>query len=297
VAREVFARTGKPVAVLGNLASAVDRRDAAFVRASGIPVLEGTATGLAAFRHLFARRDFRARPPLTDSSPLGADKRERWRLRLSQGESLDEGGTLSLLALYGVPTVEHAMATDVGEALAEAERIGWPVAIKTAAPDISHKSDVGGVKLGVADPEALRDGYMELSGRLGPLVMVAGMAPPGVELHLGVVNDPQFGPLVLVAAGGTLVEVLADRRLALPPLDVTRARDMIDRLKVRPLLDGVRGSPPVDVDAVVMALIALSWLAHDLGDSIEALDVNPLIAGPDGCVAVDALLVTRRSDA
>jgi hypothetical protein len=94
-------------------------------------------------------------------------------------------------------------------------------------------------------------------------------------------------------AGGTLVEVLGDRRLALPPLDEARARRMLDRLKVRPLLDGVRGSPPANVDAVVEALTGLSWLANDLGDFIEALDVNPLIAGPDGCVAVDALLIPK----
>ncbi len=119
------------------------------------------------------------------------------------------------------------------------------------------------------------------------------MAPPGVEIALGVVRDPQFGPLVLVAAGGILVELLRDRRLALPPLDRARAMRLIDRLRVRPLLDGIRGAPPADVEALARAVVGLSWLAHDLGDLIEALDANPVVCFPEGCAAVDALVVQR----
>jgi hypothetical protein len=119
------------------------------------------------------------------------------------------------------------------------------------------------------------------------------MAPPGVEIHLGIVRDPQFGPLVLVAAGGVLVEVLNDRRMGLPPLDDARARRLVDGLRVRALLDGVRGSPAADVDALVRAIIGMSWLAHDLGDLIDSLDANPVICSSDGCVAVDALVMPR----
>ncbi len=135
--------------------------------------------------------------------------------------------------------------------------------------------------------------YADLARRLGPRVTVARMAPPGVELHLGIVRDPQFGPLVMVAAGGVLVEVLADRRLGLPPLDEPRARRLVERLRVRALLEGVRGRPPADVDALVRALVRLSALAADLGDLLEALDANPVICGPEGCVAVDALAIPR----
>jgi hypothetical protein len=167
------------------------------------------------------------------------------------------------------------------------------VVLKTRVPGIQHKSDVGGVRLGLADAASVEDAYRDLADRLGPEVTVAKMAPPGVEVHLGVVRDEQFGPLVLVAAGGVLVEVLKDRRLALPPLDQTRAIGLIDRLRVRPLLDGVRGSEPADVQALARAVVGLSWLAHDLGDHLEALDANPVVCGPGGCVAVDALVIPR----
>jgi acetate---CoA ligase (ADP-forming) len=151
------------------------------------------------------------------------------------------------------------------------------------------------VRLGLADAAEVTGAYRDLSGRLGPQVVVAAMAEPGVEIHLGIVRDEQFGPLVLVAAGGVLVEVLNDRRLALPPLDPARATRLIDRLKVRPLLGGLRGRPSADRAALAEAVVALSWLANDLGEHIEALDANPVIVGVDGCVAVDALVVPRRS--
>jgi hypothetical protein len=149
------------------------------------------------------------------------------------------------------------------------------------------------VMLGLDGRFALAEAYGTLAEALGPLVTVARMAPAGVEMALGVVRDPQFGPLVLVAAGGIFVELLHDRRLGMPPLDTSRARSMIDQLKVRPLLDGVRGAPAADTASLAQAVVGLSWLAHDLGDVLEALDVNPVICGPGGCLAVDVLVVPR----
>jgi acetate---CoA ligase (ADP-forming) len=311
------ASTTKPVAVLANLASAADPAEAATLRAAGVPVLEGTATGLSALRHLLAYRDFLADPPpasgladdvgtaspgpvavpsrLLASRAPGPATRERWRARLGDpARPLDEAEGLALLADWGVPVVPVAVASSLKEAMVAAERVGWPVALKTAAPGIAHKSDVGGVVLGLEELGRLAAAYNDLAGRLGPRVLVAAMAEPGVELALGVVDDAQFGPLVMVAAGGVLVEVLRDRRFALPPVDHRQALAMLDRLAVRPLLDGVRGAPPANLDAVADAIVRLSTLAVDLGPALAALDVNPLLAGPDGCAAVDALVVGRR---
>jgi hypothetical protein len=201
-----------------------------------------------------------------------------------------------MLGAWGIPVVAAEVATDLEGVLAAAGRVGWPVALKTAAPGVAHKSDVGGVRLGLDGPDRLAAAYAELAGRLGPRVVVAAMAGPGVELALGVVADRQFGPLVMVAAGGVLVEVLADRRFALPPVDRGHALALLDRLAVRPLLDGARGAPPVDLDAVADAISRLSVLAVDLGHRLAALDVNPLVAGPDGCLAVDALVVATSAE-
>jgi acyl-CoA synthetase (NDP forming) len=295
MARETFPETDKPYAMLSNFAGGVERADARVLQDDGIAVLEGTMTGLAAFRHLFAYRDARARPQVTGASPVSDEARGRWLERLATAEPFSELEGLAMLADYGVPVVESVRADTLEDAIAAAERLGFPVAVKTAAPGVLHKSDVGGVHLGVADSPSLEDAYAELERELGPRVTVSRMAPPGVEIAFGIARDPQFGPLVWVGAGGVFVVVMKDRRLSMPPLDVGRARALIDRLETRPLLDGVRGQPPADVDALARALVSLSWLANDLGEHIYGLDANPLICGSEGCVAVDALVIPRRT--
>ncbi len=295
MAMEVYPQTDKPMAMLSNLASGIDRSDVQHLYGAGIPVLEGTLTGLAAFRHLFEYRDHRALPRIDVATPIALEVRERWQARLSTGEPFDEREGLALLSDFGVPVVQSEVAETLDGAVAAAERLGFPVALKTAATGVQHKSDVGGVRLGLADRTALADAYGEVSASLGPRVTVARMAVPGVELHLGIVRDPQFGPLVLVAAGGVLVEVMQDRRMGMPPLGAVRARRLIDGLKARPLLDGVRGAPPADLDALARTIEGLSWLAHDLGDRLDALDANPVVCGPAGCLAVDALVIPRRT--
>lgn len=295
LAERIFASTDKPFAVVCGLASAIDQPTADYLRASGIPVLEDVASALRAFRHLFERRDGRDRrgPQQPEPAPV----RERWRARLDTGGRLAEAEALRMLSDYGIPVARATHVASLSEALVAADRTGYPVALKTAVA--AHKTEVGGVMLGLSDGEALARAYRGMSARLGPEATVQEMVEPGVEVALGVVRDPQFGPLVVVAAGGLLIETLRDRRLALPPLDEERALGLIDRLEMRPLLDGVRGSPAADVRALARATSRLSVLALDLGDHIDALDVNPLISGPRGCVAVDALVEPRatRTDA
>jgi acyl-CoA synthetase (NDP forming) len=292
-ALDVYPKTNKPMAMLGNLASAIDRADSSRLREAGIPVLEGTATGLLAFRHLFSYRDFVARfPPPATAIDVALSR--RWRDRMTvERAALSPNETLELIRDYDLPTIAASPATSVGEAITAAEAIGWPVALKTAAFGIAHKTEARGIVLGITDEDLLRAAYRDISTRLGPKVIVTGMAPAGVEIALGIVRDEQFGPLVMVAAGGVLIEVLDERIFALPPIDHERALGMLRRLRLWHLLQGIRGEPPADIDAVADSVVALSRLAGDLGGVIDALDVNPIIAGPHGCVAVDALVVPR----
>jgi acetate---CoA ligase (ADP-forming) len=294
VALDTAAATTKPFAVLCNLRSAIDQDKANVLREGGIPVLEGTETGVRAIGHLLARRDFRLRR-LTGIEPPTVDSRraEYWRARISSGQ-LGEAAAMDLLAAYGIPTVHCVEVGDPESALEAAATIGWPVALKTAAPGIAHKTERDGVRLDLADETAFRRAYDDIASRLGPRITVAAMIPPmpgAVEMHLGIVVDGQFGPLVVVAAGGLLVEALDDRRVAIPPIGVDGAHAMIARLRISRVFDGLRGRPPVDRIAVASALSALSALAVELGDVLEAVDINPLIAGPQGCMAADALVI------
>jgi acyl-CoA synthetase (NDP forming) len=298
IARELHAATDKPVVVLANLSGAVNPVVAERLRAAGIVVLEGTTTGLVALSHLLARRDRRAPAPIgRGPAPIGRGpapdpgRRRRWRRRLHQPEPWTEAEALVLVAEYGMPVVAHHAVTSAAAAVTAADSLGYPVALKTAAIDVVHKSDVDGVVLDLWDATAVRRAYQRLRGHLGPAMTVAAMEEPGVELALGITVDPGFGPLVVVGAGGVLVEVLADRRVALPPLDAAAAERLLGALTVAPLLRGVRGRPAVDIPAVAAAIAALAALAVDLGDLLDAVDVNPVLCRPDGCVAVDALVV------
>ena len=294
IAIDSFEATDKPFCVLSNLASAVSLEEARVLRDRGIPVLEGTDSGLHALRHLLHDAAWRARPPANPVEPVDDGVRARWRDRLESGEAFSELDGLALLADYGVPVVAARAAATAADAIAAADAIGYPVVLKTAAPGITHKSDVGGVRVGLTDADAVGAAYEDVAGRLGPDVVVATMVPAGVEVALGVIVDPTFGPLVLVAAGGVLVEVLHDRRLALAPLGEAEARQLIDGLQIRPILGGVRGAPAADLDGLARAVSRLSVLAGDLGDLLAALDVNPVIVSADGCLAVDALVEAAR---
>ncbi len=293
MAADIFGNTDKPVAVLSNMPASIPEDSATLIRAAGVPLLEGTATGLKAFRSLFARRDFAALTPFTEPQPVSAEVRNRWRRRLSEATTWTEHEGLQLLRDYGIPVADSETAETTDAAVEAATRLGWPVVLKTAVPGAAHKSDVGGVITGLEGPDAFAAACDALIDRLGTPVLVQAMAPPGVELALGVVRDAQFGPLVMVATGGVLVEIVRDRAFALPPLDGPRAERLLNGLTARRLLAGVRGAAPADIGAVIDAMVRLSVLAADLGDLVDGVDINPLIAGSDGCVAVDTLVVPR----
>jgi succinyl-CoA synthetase beta subunit len=242
---------------------------------------------LTVVRKAMDRRDRSESPK--PSLPQGL--REKWRARLVAGNTLDEAESLALLGDYGVPVLPHRIVETEAELLAAVKSFGT-VAVKTAMPGVLHKSDVGGVKLGL-NSETVAAAYADLKRRLGPRVIVMPMAGKGVELSFGMTRDPQFGPIVMTGAGGVLIEMLKDRRFALPAFGAEEALRHLNALALRPLLDGKRGAPPADLAALSQALSRFSVLASDLGDLIAEIDVNPLIAGPQGCVALDALIVPR----
>jgi acetate---CoA ligase (ADP-forming) len=290
-ALRAHSRTKKPVAYATNFSAVRHDKIALRLSEAGVPVLDGTVPALNAVRHLFARRDFRARAP--DPLPTATPSQD-WRARLKD-EPLDELDSLALLGDYGIGRLSAGVAWSEDAILHIAREIGFPVACKTATPGILHKTEQRGVKLGLADEAAVRTAYADLAARLGPRVLVSRMAEPGVELALGLINDPQFGPVVMVGAGGVLVELLRDARYGLAPFGPRTARRLLDGLAVRPVLDGSRGAPPADIDAAADAVARFSVLAADLADVIAECDVNPLIVGPSGAVAVDALIIPKKA--
>ncbi len=227
--------------------------------------------------------------------------------RPGRSGALSEPDAKRLLAAYGIPVTREEVAPSAAEAVAAAQRIGFPVALKIASPDVLHKSDAGLVRLGLRDPASVTEAFDAIVQRARASfpdarldgVLVQEMVAGGVETILGVTVDPQFGPVVLFGLGGVLVEVLED--VALRPLPIGRddALAMIDELRGRRILDGVRGRPACDVQALADAILAVARLADEHRDTVRELDVNPLVAFPpgQGVKALDALVVLRGSDA
>ena len=291
------ADSGKPVALGTCYADLANDALCRRAYAAGIPLLDGTRATLLAFRHLFALRDFRDRASRPSPAPAPDDARvAAWRERLARHAqpTLGEADALALLADFGLPVIAHRLVDDEPALLAAAGELGYPLVLKTAVPGIDHKSDHGGVFVGIGDEAELRARYADLATRLGARALVAQMAAPGVEIGLGTLTDPQFGPLVMVAAGGVLIELLADRGVALCPVDATEAEALLASLAIDPLLRGARGKPAADRASLVAMIVGLSQLAVALREQVESIDVNPVFAGVDGAVAVDALVALRR---
>jgi len=285
--------TEKPVMIAVNFSGVRHEQQVLLAKEAGVPLLDGTIPALQAIRHAF---DFRDHRPGAGPAPLDWP-RERWLPRLAAG-TLGEAESLALLADAGLPVAAHRLVESEAELEAAVAALGR-VAVKSAQPGLLHKSDAGGVHLNLEGAGALA-AYRDLARRLGPRVLVQAMAPAGVELILGARVDPQFGPLVVLGAGGILVELLGDSATALAPFDERVAAELLDGLKVARLLDGPRGRPKLARDALVETVARFSRLLADLGPALAEVDINPLIVHESGVVAVDALIVPnqhRRSHA
>lgn len=213
----------------------------------------------------------------------------------------DSRGTLTerqakrVLAAYGIPVVPDRLARTVDEAAAAAAAFGYPVALKIESPSITHKTEAGGVRLNIGEA-GLRSAYAEIVANARQLtsdiggVLVQPMAQSGVEVIFGARVDPVAGAVVLVGLGGVMVELLRDTVVAIAPVSIEEARTMLARLRGYRLLTGFRGSPPVDLEALADTLARFSELAADQADRVAEIDVNPIIARPDGVLVVDALI-------
>ncbi len=215
---------------------------------------------------------------------------------------LNEADSKELLRAYRIASPRECIAASADEAVQAARRLGYPVVLKVMSADVAHKSDIGGVILGIANDDDLRSSWARLARNVEaatgvPLdrVLVAEQISGGLELVLGVHRDPEVGPVVMFGTGGVLLELHRDVSFGAVPLAQWQAKAMLERTAAGTLLKGYRGSPPADEAAVLAALVTIGRLAHDLGDLLESIDINPFVALPagQGALALDALVVLR----
>lgn len=217
----------------------------------------------------------------------------------SEGRTvLTEIESKQILGEAGIPTTGARLATSADEAVKAAKELGYPVVLKIVSPDVTHKSDVGGVRLGLDSPETVTAAFAEISEavkRHEPNARIEGvavqkMARPGIEVIVGMSKDPQFGPVLMFGLGGVLVEVLKDVSFRIVPLEPRDARQMVREIKGFPVLQGFRGQDPADLEALEKLLLKVSSFV-DAHPEIEELDLNPVFAYKDGALAVDARIV------
>jgi acyl-CoA synthetase (NDP forming) len=300
VVATVSQRTCKPIALATCYSDLANTDICQRAHAAGIPVIDGVRETLRAFKHLFSYRKFRSQQA-NGNDPGACDPRRvaAWREKLAAQSTatLGETDSLALLADFSLPVVKHERVSTRSELKTAAATLGYPLVLKTAETGINHKSDSRGVFVDIQSEAELTRCYEDLCQRLGPAALVSRMIDADVEIALGTVNDEQFGPIIMVAAGGVLVELLDDRALAMCPVSPRQADEMLASLKLNRLMQAYRGRPSLDRQALIDAIVAVSHLAFDLSDSIAEIDVNPILVNQRQTVAVDALVLRKTPDA
>jgi len=278
--------------------------DPATVRAMeaiGVPVFEDPGRAMKALAALghFAASFVRALPSRASATAAAGEK-------LPAAKAFNEAEGKAILARHGIGQPREMVAADATSARDAAERIGYPVVVKILSPDIAHKTDVGGVVLGIVSGEAIEAAVAKIAGAVAlraPHARIDGylvgeMVSDGIECIVGVDVDPLFGPVIMFGLGGVLVELLKDVTFRLAPVDENEAREMVASVRAFPLLDGYRGKPKADVDALASAIAAISRLAVANADRLRVLEVNPLLVMPHGrgVIALDAVIETTPID-
>ncbi|MBC3192970.1 acetate--CoA ligase family protein [Pseudonocardia sp. C8] len=297
---DLYAATDLPIVVVWTGGSG---RPRSRLRECGIPCFTDPVRAARALGRL---ADHSLRPPLpTPLRPDDVDPAAAARIvghaRAEGRTALDEQESAALVRAYRIPVTDSAVARTAAEAVTSAHRFAAPVAVKVLSSRIAHKSEIGGVRLGLATPDEVAAAAAELldvaraHGEHDPRLLVQPMWSGPAEMILGARHDPALGPVVLAGFGGILVELLRDSCVAAAPTDHETAARMLHGLTGAPLLSGIRGGPALDVEVVVDSLVRLSWLVSDLGDEIAEIDLNPLLvdAVGAGACAVDALVLLR----
>jgi acyl-CoA synthetase (NDP forming) len=300
-------KLNKPIILFSNISGGFQPNLRKILDEGGIPTLQGTSESLRAIRHLIDFASYR-KGLRTQVNVEQNPERQMRALRLLTRSCLTEHESKQLLREYGIRITRERLVHTVGEAIDAAEEIGYPIALKIDSPDIQHKTDIGAIRLNIANSGALEAAYDEVlydTQRSRPEARIGGMLVQEMlniehacEVIAGLAYDNQFGPTILFGLGGTLVEALHDVTLRVSPLSVDDAWSMLEELRGSAILNGIRGKPPADRQAIVDVLLCLSDLSIELDERISEIDINPLLVFPqgEGAVAADALVVCSGMD-
>jgi acyl-CoA synthetase (NDP forming) len=301
---DLLRTASKPVIVMGNTLTDITEFGRDVARETGYPgVLGGIDHGLTALGH--AVRWSELHRAARDAPPSAVPAEEPARLELTgsaePGSSWSEHRAAAFLAAHGIPVVPSTLVSGPEQAAAAAEALGYPVVVKLAADGIEHKSDIGGVRIGLGHAAAVRSAYAEVvsAGRQAGADVYGALVQPqragGIELLVGIVTDPAWGQVLAVGFGGVWVEILRDTALSVLPASRAQILQSLRSLRGARLFDGPRGTEKADLDVVADVVASVAALAQRLGDRLEALELNPLLVRGSQVEALDALITWRQS--
>jgi acetate---CoA ligase (ADP-forming) len=301
---EIYRSTSKPIVLIANIfsSSEVIAKAIKAIEDAGIPVLKDHLHTIQALKNL-AWYSQKARQAAIKTDRLRIHPDSAIREMVKSPAALTEFEAKKILSGYGIPVTREALATSADMAVRFAREIGYPVALKIQSPQIMHKTEARGIKLNVASDSEVRSAFQEILANArkytGDAAVIQGilvqeMLQSGVEVIIGTNRDPVFGHVLMFGLGGIYVEAMQDVSFRITPLNRNDAQDMIHQIRGFRVLQGMRGKPPVDMDALVDVILRVSALVSDYGDVIDELDINPLIVSAAGAKAADALIVKQQ---
>lgn len=295
--RAARAATGKPVFLVANHQGSGSDPQVIEATRKGLVVVDGLREFLVGVRCLLSHRDFLAVEQAPPPPDVDKDVTRCWQQRLSNTQWVSEACAGALLRDFGIPVLEGIDIESREQLLANASMVTFPAVLKTAETGVAHKSDVGGVVLDIRDQQQLVASYEQMSERLGARALITPMvATSGVEMLLGITLDSQFGHMVVMGFGGVHAESLQDYVVLRPPFSAQHARRALRGLRLRSLLERGRGQAPLSIEHYCECAARLSIMAIALGDCVAEVDINPLRLTENGCLGLDALVVTRAAD-
>ena len=289
-------QTGKPVFLVSNRQGTGIDPLVLELTQNGTPVIDGLHSFLSGVRCLHRYRDFLSMKDAIDVD-LDSDKLEKYQDQLDQSDFVSEADALNMFFDLGLNANQSNMIANEEELVSTAKEMGFPLVLKTAVEDIFHKSELSGVYLDIDSEEKLRSAYEALQEKLPGNALLAKMIQSeGVEMIVGMTTDQQLGPMVTIGFGGYYAEAMNDAVTLMPPFSKEAAKRAVESLKMKTLLEGYRGSKPVDLDAFAEFASRFSLIAVELSNQVCEIDLNPVILGNDNCIAVDALISLHRQN-
>ena len=287
-------KTKKVVALVSNISLVNEEKIALDLSSLDVPLIRGAKNALLASKHFISWAKFiNSTKRVKQENINDRDKINFWNTKLAQSVLLTEFEGLSLFKDFEISTSKCSLINSLDDLSKATDELSFPLVLKTAE-NINHKSDVNGVKLNLTSQESVESAYQDLCNRLGKKAVLMEMAEGSVEICVGAIVDPEFGPVIILSAGGTLVELFDDRVSSLAPIHETDVKKLLKKLKIYRLFGGVRGGNAVDLKQLCKQISRISEVVFYLRDSLSEVDINPLICSKDKIIAVDCLVVGRK---